>query len=259
MKLLSLNIWAGREFDSLREYLSNQSNDTDIFCFQEVFDTPTSERSINEHYRANIFSELQKVLPDHEGHFAPCQEGYGMTGVDFPVSWGLAMFTKKELTVDETGGIYLFGEFNSRGQPKELGGTETMPRNLQYAKIRSNGESYTISHFHGVWDGKTKNDTEARIEQSKRVINLLGKFSDKKILCGDFNLLPDTRSIAMLEETDLTNLIKTHDIKTTRSSLYTKPEKFADYTFVSPDINVHSFEVPQVEVSDHLPMILHFS
>ena len=88
----------------------------------------------------------------------------------------------------------------------------------------------------------------------------LNSFQLGKILCGDFNLLPDTQSLAILEtECNLVNLIKTHNIPTTRSPLYLKPEKFADYTLVSRDIEVKHFEVPNVEVSDHLPMILEFS
>lgn len=66
MKLLSLNIWGGRQFDVLIDYIQKHSHDVDVFCFQEVFDTPTENTIINEYYRANIFSELQAILPDHQ-------------------------------------------------------------------------------------------------------------------------------------------------------------------------------------------------
>ena len=35
--------------------------------------------------------------------------------------------------------------------------------------------------------------------------------------------------------------------------------EFADYTFVTSGIKVESFEVPDVPISDHLPMILKFN
>ncbi len=87
------------------------------------------------------------------------------------------------------------------------------------------------------------------------------KFDGPKILCGDFNLNIDTESLAMLEKQgNLRNLIKDHKVSTTRSALYPKKSimPFADYMFVSPEIGVRSFEVPDEPASDHLPMILEF-
>lgn len=55
MKLVSLNVWAGRVFDPLMNFVSEHARDTDIFCFQEVFDTPTSRTIVDEHYRTNLF------------------------------------------------------------------------------------------------------------------------------------------------------------------------------------------------------------
>ncbi len=254
MKLISLNIWAGKEFDSLMRYISDNEKDTDIFCFQEVFNTPTDVKLVSEFYRANIFSELQERLPNHDGYFAPVQDGCGFDKpVDYPISWGLAMFVKKSIKVNDAGDTYIFGHRNSRGKDNT-----TMPRNLQYVKVSANGEQYTIAHFHGIWDGVSKTDTEDRIEQSRKVREFLDKITGKRILCGDFNLLPTTKSLEILEE-GFVNLVKTRGVTTTRSPLHKYPDKFADYTIVSSDVNVSSFEVPMIEVSDHLPMVLEYS
>jgi endonuclease/exonuclease/phosphatase family metal-dependent hydrolase len=78
-----------------------------------------------------------------------------------------------------------------------------------------------------------------------------------KMLCGDFNLRPDTQSLELLEH-DMLNLIKSHKVTSTRTSLYPKDEKFADYIFVSKDITVNQFNVLQHEVSDHAPLLLEF-
>ena len=82
-----------------------------------------------------------------------------------------------------------------------------------------------------------------------------------KILCGDFNLMPETESIKMLGEA-MRDLIKDYKITNTRNEIswktYNNKQYFADFTFVSKDINVLNFEVPYNEVSDHLPMILEF-
>lgn len=67
----------------------------------------------------------------------------------------------------------------------------------------------------------------------------------------------------MIEE-NYRNLIKEFNIEKTRSKLSpyagkSNFQKFADYIFVSEDVNVTRFEVPDLEISDHLPMILEFS
>src|SRR3989338_5052371 len=76
------------------------------------------------------------------------------------------------------------------------------------------------------------------------------------VMSGDFNLLPDTQSIKKLEDFGLRNLIKEHNITSTRTSLYPKAEKFADYTLTSKKIIIEDFKVLTDEVSDHSPLYL---
>jgi len=78
------------------------------------------------------------------------------------------------------------------------------------------------------------------------------------VLCGDFNLLPDTESLKRLEGIGLRNLIKEYGITSTRTSFYDKPAKFADYALVSEGIEVKDFKILPDEVSDHSPMYLEF-
>lgn len=79
--------------------------------------------------------------------------------------------------------------------------------------------------------------------------------------------MPETESLRLFEQSGLRNLIKEYRIHTTRGThcwtlhpQYTKPpyeqQEFADYTFVSPGIVVNSFSVPDLPISDHLPMVL---
>lgn len=81
------------------------------------------------------------------------------------------------------------------------------------------------------------------------------KTDNPKILCGDFNLNPDTESLSIIEK-GMKNLIKDYSITSTRTSLYEKPGKFADYCFISPDIEVKDFKVLPEEVSDHAALYL---
>ena len=78
------------------------------------------------------------------------------------------------------------------------------------------------------------------------------------MLCGDFNLAPDTQSLRMLEAAGLRNLVAEFGVTSTRTSLYRRPERFADYVFVSPGVDVSAFRVLPDEVSDHAPLMLQF-
>jgi endonuclease/exonuclease/phosphatase family metal-dependent hydrolase len=63
------------------------------------------------------------------------------------------------------------------------------------------------------------------------------------------------------------NLIKDFGIKSTRGRICWEQYKhkpgftkqfFADYIFVSKRVGVKGFQVPHIEISDHLPLILDF-
>ena len=115
-----------------------------------------------------------------------------------------------------------------------------------------------IFNFHGLWNGQGKTDTEDRLRQSENIINFLKTLSGEIILCGDFNLRPDTESIKIFEDFGLKNLIKDYNIKSTRTSFYEKEEKFADYIFVSAGVRVMEFKVLPEEISDHAALYLDF-
>ena len=71
----------------------------------------------------------------------------------------------------------------------------------QFMTVRVGGTPLAICNFHGMWIKDTKKkDTPERIEQSHHIRKILDSFSGEKIICGDFNLLPDGESIKILEE-----------------------------------------------------------
>lgn len=253
MKLLSLNIWGGRVFDPLIEFIKNNAEEVDVFCFQEVFSTGLSHIDIiEEKYRSDIYGDIAKVLPDHQGYSAVAISGFDFDKhVEFPLTFGLATFVKKDLVVERDGNVIVVeGEETDRLNDK-------IPRNMQFVEIKKDDERFAIFNIHGLWVPEGKDDNPKRIRQSELVLETMRKFDCKKILCGDFNLRPDTESVKILES-ELINLIRKNGVTDTRGSLCPFPERFADYTFVSDDVKVNSFALPDAKVSDHLPMITDF-
>ena len=246
MKLICLNVECGSRHEPLIEFIYRYSNDIDVFCFQEVFNNASVIRSVLKNARPNLFMELQNILPKFEGYCAaPVENDVG----------GLAIFVNKNLIVNKAENIIIFPEYNpDMSDPNYF----SMGRNLQQLEFTHKAKTYTVFNFHGMWVPKNKSDTEKRIEQSKKIKDIFDKTNGLKILCGDLNVLPDTKSIAILSDNNR-NLTEEYKIINTRSSFDSGHGQVVDYIFVSKDIEVHDFKVLRDEVSDHLPLVLDFS
>jgi endonuclease/exonuclease/phosphatase family metal-dependent hydrolase len=254
MKLLTLNTWGGKIHKPLLKFIKQHAEDVDIFCFQEVFST-TADLEIRDGARANLHEDILKILASHRAFHSPKSKGYDYGGyIGEDINFGNAIFIKESIPIlsyDEM--------FNIVSDEGHDWGKNAIAK-AQCMTIQVDGAPLAICNFHGMWiKGTNKKDTPERIEQSHHIRKILDSFSGEKILCGDFNLLPDGESIKILEK-NMRNLITDYHITSTRSSLYkTTGVKFADYILISPGIKVKDFKVRPDEVSDHLALELDFS
>ena len=191
-----------------------------------------------------IYDDIGAVLKDHAAYFRPHFKDY----------YGLTMLVKKSLTIKEEGDIFVYKD-KGYIYEEEVG---NHARNLQYATIETKKGLRIVMNFHGLWNGKGKADSDERLLQSDNIVRFAKDISNPYVLCGDFNLTPETESLKKLEESGMRNLIKEFNITSTRSSHYTKPIRFADYALVSEGVEVKDFRVLPDEVSDHLAMCLEF-
>lgn len=263
MKLISLNIWGGRLYEPLVEFVKKHRDSADVFCFQEVLASARSDIETSNGNRVHILDELAAALPDFSYAFHVDEEGADSAGpVDFDLKDGQATFLKKPLPMISSGEIPLF---SGDAENSELFHKKTFrPKNFGYIRIPWKKKTLTVANVHAfTFRGDNKLDMPERIEQSRRIKEFLANERGSIVLCGDFNLFPDTESIRMLEN-PLVNLITQYGIARTRSTIspwYGTPDeqKFADYAFVSPDLEVTHFEAPDEKISDHLPLILEFN
>lgn len=243
MKLITLNTWGGQVHEILDFF--KQYQEVDVFLLQEVFHNGTERTVFDQKEKHQLFTEISECLPNHQGYFAPAVDD----------EWGLAIFIKKTIEVLEHGDSFMhLDRYSLIGQD-----ATTVGRNLQFIKISLNNQNLNILNFHGLWDNQGKLDTPARLEQAKKIITFGKDLSGETILAGDFNLRPDTESLNIIEkELSLKNLIKEYKIESTRTSYYSKPEKFADYILCSDSITVKNFRALSEEVSDHKALLLEF-
>jgi endonuclease/exonuclease/phosphatase family metal-dependent hydrolase len=253
MKLVSLNTWGGRAGKEKLLDFFDAHNDTDIFCLQEIWSAPYEHLEGHAAGRVSIrhenilvqgMQEISALLPDHAPYFRPHH-------LD---NYGLMLLVKKTVKVIEEGDFFVYKE---RGFIPE-GDVGLHARNVQYATFETLVGNRTVLNFHGLWNGGGKTDSEDRLLQSDNIIRFLETLPSPYVLCGDFNLSPTTESLKKFETFGLRNLVKDYGITSTRTSFYTKPEKFADYAFVSKEIEVKEFKVLPDKVSDHSPLYLDF-
>lgn len=252
MQLITLNTWGGRAGnEALRQFFRTYKDRVDVFCLQEIWSgpyehlegSPAGGKKIeHDEILVHGMQEISHILSNHAVLFHPHH-------LD---NYGLMMAIRQDIPIQASGEVFVH-KYKNYIPEGDIG---KHARNIQHATIGCNNKSITIINFHGLWNGQGKTDSPDRIEQSKKILDFIRTIGGEVVLCGDFNLSPDTKSLKMFEEFGLRNLIAEYRIQSTRTSFYTKPEKFADYIFVSTGIRVNSCTVIEEEVSDHAAILL---
>lgn len=225
MQIIFLNTWEGKVKQPIEQFIGENVPSTDVFCLQEVSgDIVQLCERLLDNYTPESFYKRINTINEHT------QATYVHTG------WEVL---RQEALLKEEPGIGL----------------------ALFTQIRQNDQVMNICNVHGIAMPGDKLDTPGRIKQSQIIINYLDQYDGLKIIGGDFNLDMNSQSVRMFEEKSYRNLVKEFEIPTTRNRLIWDrfPESkqcFSDYVFVSPDINVKEFTVPNTEISDHLPLIL---
>ena len=226
MKIIFLNTWDGTVKKEIERFITNHSKDTEIFCLQEIYEK--MKVLCKDLFQEYMVASDYKHINDNESYF---QNTY--------VRRDLSVISKKTLLK------------NTQGTGLAV-----------YTQIQNGNKTLHVCNVHGVSQPGDKTDNKNRLQQSLEIINFFKEIKGLKIIGGDFNLEFDTQSVKMFEENGYKNLIKDFNIPTTRNRLTWEkyPEEgkqyFADYVFVSPDVPIKEFSVPNIEISDHLPMIL---
>ena len=264
MLLMCLNGWGGKLHDGLIPYL--QSASPDVLCLQEVVHTPASSKEwltykdngVSLPQRSNFFAEVCEALPQHIAFFCPAARGDLWDGdkrVDS--QWGIATFVRKTIPIIAQKQGFVHGCFRPNGYGEH-------PRSRSAHAVRlfdfKQRQPVTICHMHGLRDPDGKHDTEARLVQAERLAALsmaVSEEGDMRVVCGDFNVLPDSQTLELLRKYGYIELVTELNFTDTRTSHYKKPGRFADYMCVSSETVYSHFDVVRdPEVSDHCPLIL---
>ena len=264
MKIISLNGWGGKLHEEILRYLGQSA--PDILCLQEVVHSPASDKDWltyrdGDHtlpQRANFFRDVSRALPDHTPVFCPAAQGVLWDeGQQVPSQWGLATFVHKSAPIIGQVQGFVHKSYSPAGY-----GEHPRSRCAHGVRVYDYKSDRTVSviHMHGLRDLNGKMDTPERKEQAQRFLELSRQVSEPEdllVVCGDFNVEPDSETLQILKNAGLSELVTKYGFVSTRNSHYKKPGKFADYMFINHIEAVQGFDVVyQPEVSDHCPLVL---
>ena len=256
VKFVTLNIFNGNLLDKCIDFLKKEN--PDLFVLQEVY----RGGSKDGYRKYRSFEGIKNAFNDHYYFFTP--EYYKIID-NIKVDSGNVIFSRFQILRQES--IYYSGSYRERiGKgPDQFINT---PRNLQFAQTKINSKTIDIFNTHGVWglDGK---DNKDRLKMSKSICNWI---KDKKniVLGGDFNLSSNTLTIKNVEK--YVRNVFSDELKSTFNMRVKMPvvKKFSffnnddvkgfanavvDMIFVSSEIKVVQHYCPQVDVSDHYPLV----
>jgi endonuclease/exonuclease/phosphatase family metal-dependent hydrolase len=264
VKVVSLNGWGGVLHERVQAYLRTES--PDVLCLQEVVHTPASAKDWltyrdGQHVlpqRANFFRDVLEALPGHSAQFFPAARGVLWDGNEpVPSQWGLATFVRAEYPIIGQAHGFVHKDFSPDGY-----GEHPRCRNAHVVRVFNfeQGWPVTIAHMHGLRDLAGKIDTPERFGQAARFTRMIQNVAppdERLVVCGDFNVEPDSQTFDLLAELGLRDLVTEFGYSDTRTSHYRKAGRYADYMLIRSNVDVLEFQVVEhPEISDHRPLVL---
>lgn len=264
LEIMCLNGWGGKLHEQLLPYIETIA--PDVLCLQEVVHTPASDKDWltyrdGDHIlpqRANFFRDVSRALPEHTAVFCPAAQGVLWDDdQSIPSQWGLATFIHKSVPIIGQVQGFVHKCYSPVGY-----GDHPRSRSAHGVRIYDYeaDRPVSITHMHGLRDLNGKMDTPERNAQAQRLLSMSRQVSEPEdfvVICGDFNVEPDSETLRILADAGLNELVTGRGFTSTRNSQYKKPGRFADYMLVSEPETVKGFDVVHdPEVSDHCPLIL---
>lgn len=243
IKIITINIQAAELLDNFLAFIQEQV--PDILLMQEVF---TSRESLNQ--RFYVLEHLQNILNDYHVDRAATYDTLRDGAV---VQAGNAILSKFPIKKRKTV-FYNIPYIHQYVEP--VGDYTAVPRNLQYVQLDVNGTELNIFNTHGIW-GIDSANSATRVHMVQVIVEQI-KDLPFVVLGGDLNVPSNTEPIDNLEQ-HLISVFK-HELKSTLNMRRKHDPVYAnldlDMLLVSRDINVIRKECSQVDISDHLPLII---
>lgn len=249
LKVVQLNIYRGKWFDKVVDFLKGEK--PDIICLEEV-----TTNKLNHYKDKNIslFAELKMRL-DMEGVYDCVVQYKNLPGSSF----GNAVFSKFKIRTSKVVAMKDGGEFDYDFERESdfIRDRPFVPRHLLDTTLEVEGLNMHAICVHGAWTVPPA-DNEETLRQAEIIAQHLQSLGNTPfIMGGDMNMPKETKVIEKISKFG-NNLMSGSGISQTLNPRlhYLKDTELAvDYIFASSHFELKSIKVPQVDISDHLPVV----
>lgn len=242
-KFIQVNIYKGKYFDDLIEFLKNEK--PDFVSMQEVTGGDANLGS----NRDDLFSKICKVT----GLSGAINRDYDLT--DRAGFMGNAVFSKFKLVDKQMVILSPYQKLDFVTSESDSFWPKG-PKHLLDCTFEIGGFFMHAMSVHGAWTAPPE-DTPETLRQAGIIANYLEKTKGTFVLGGDFNAVIQGKTIGLINEVANNLLFNSGVLETTNPKVHKiKPRGYLiDFIFTSRDIKLKSLTVPKITVSDHLPVI----
>lgn len=234
---MSWNLWHGEFLDDIVAFL--RRSDADIIALQEVVDAPGGPQMV---------AHIAEATGYHVAHY----RAFTSDRHDPPVQQGNTILSRHAI---QQASAQVLSDM-SRYQ----GTSETEPRIAVRACIQVNGGGLTVLNTHLAHTTDLAS-CQTRLDQVDNLIHLVEP--QRTVLMGDFNVEPGSEELrrigTVMQNADPDPRQPTaflyHKDRETGELTETEPQYRIDHIFVTPDVEVESFEVLDTRASDHYPVM----
>lgn len=242
MKVIQLNIWGGKLGLEVIKFLKTEQ--PDFVCLQEVNDLQGPSGY-------GFFATLDEIKTGAGMQYAYMSPRHSSRYMERELAYGNATLSNLPFTDSRT--IFTHGQYKRNFDVTKY---DDNSWNLQIMTIQTGKTLLHILNYHGYHIVGSKAGNDETLRHMRLIADVIDTLEGPFILCGDFNLTPDTPSIAVLDA-KLTNLSTTHGLQTTCNQ-FTPIDGVLDYIFTNELVQAQRFEMSEAVVSDHNALILEF-
>jgi endonuclease/exonuclease/phosphatase family metal-dependent hydrolase len=224
-----------------------REQDADIVLLQEVYNGKDPNYADNFRMLETLHRELGYPYSD----FAPATIDVMEIG---EIETGNAILSKFPIRASDT--VFFDLPLSKRNPFDPTVGPRTS-RSLEHVVIDADGHELNVCNFQGVWDLDGDNDSEQRRKMSNTIIERTSGKANV-IVAGDTNAKPTNPAMRSIEE-HLTSVFGDSLPTTFNMRRKTNPgyaTAAVDLMYVSPDITILDKACPDVDISDHLPLVV---
>jgi len=253
IKVISLNLWnGGRLLDRISDFLIAEQ--PDLLFLQEAYAGRLPVQQAGDPALAPRFRSvaiLTGLFPSYDFDFAPVY--CDTRSLEGDIEEGQLLLSKWPIIFRDN--IFFDRPYAKLDQDATTDFSQ-WPATLQHCRIQIDNQVIELLHVHGPVNFDGTLDSPRRLKMSQMILD---RISDKTpaIVAGDFNVQPQTQTIRNIEN-HLTNVFKDELVTTFNMCQKTNPgyaRAVVDMMFISPTIKVLEHHQPQVDISDHWPLI----